>query len=165
MLASELIIFAVALGVLFWVRQQQMAALNYQAYYLKRFSEGVTTWRSKSGIPQDARQAVEVLVNLPLDKRITRTCAISMLKEQRDPDLEKNGFWVARSQLGDEQREAFDWLLKNYYFAMTYSDLLTGWFIRRVRTGGLSTETQAEVAIETVFARHGLIPAPIAAAA
>lgn len=165
MLIAEITAFTAALIAIFWVRRRQVWSLQQQQFYLRRFAEGVTAWRGKIGIPQDARQAVEVLVNMPIDKRITRACARSMLQEQGDPDLTRNGFWIARSQLNDEERGAFDWLLANYFLAMTYSDWLTGWFIRRVRVSGLSRETQAEIAIETVFARHGMMPAVAAAAA
>ncbi len=121
LLPAELILFAVLLLSLFRWRQWQMRYLDRQAFYLRRFAEGVTTWRSKPGIPDDARQAIEVLVNIPLDKRITRACALAMLQNQRDP-LSQNGFWIARNQLKDPQhRETFDWLLRNYFLAMTYS--------------------------------------------
>jgi hypothetical protein len=159
MLAAELLAFAIVLFALFWARQRQMTSLQQQAFYLRRFAEGVSTWRGSTGIPSDARQAIEFLIDMPLDKRVTRGFARSMLQQRSSPKLEENFFWVARSQLDGEKREAFDWLLLNYFLAMTYSDWLTGPFIRQFRVIGLSRETQAEIAIETVFSR-GVVHAP-----
>lgn len=153
MVLLELAVFTVVLFVLSWVRQRQINSLKQQETYLRRFAEGVGAWRSGNGIPPDARLAIELLVDMPLDRRIVRKLARGMLRDQRAPSLADNPFWIARSQLEGEKREAFDWLLRNFFFAMTYSDWFSGPFIRRFRVGGLSQETQTEIAIETVFSR------------
>lgn len=153
MIIVELIVFVAAMVALWWVREVQANALDQQEQHLRRFANGVTAWRGSPDIPADAREAIEILVDMPLDKSIPRACVLAMLQNQNAPNLENNIFWIARGQLDGEKREAFDWLLKNYFLAMTYSAWFTGGLLRHSRVEGLSLETQAEVAIETVFSR------------
>jgi hypothetical protein len=151
----EFALFAVGMAAIWQARRRQLQSLKTQEVFLRRFAEAVMVWRSQD-IPEDARQAVEVLVKMPFSQKSTRNFALMIIRRQLPPPrLHENPFWLARQQLSDEQREAFDWLLTTYFQVMTYSDWLTGGFIRRVRFGGLSRETQAEVAIETVFPRIG----------
>lgn len=125
MLVAQLLVFSITLLALWWMREVQVNGLEQQDQHLRRFSEGVSAWRNSTGIPSDARQAVEILVDMPLDKRVTRGCALAMLERQQAPkNLENNLFWIARGQLDGEKKEAFDWLLLNYFLAMTYSDWL-----------------------------------------
>jgi hypothetical protein len=150
----ELALFAVAMTAIWQVRRRQLRSLKVQEIFVRRFAEGVLAWRSKDGIPEEAKEAIEALVSLPITQKATRAFALLIIRRQLPPPrLRENPFWLARQQLSAEQREAFDWLLMTYFDAMTYSDWLTGGFIRRVRFGGLSPETPAEVAIETVFSR------------
>lgn len=152
----ELALFAVVMAAMWQARRRQLQSLKTQEIFLRRFAEGVMVWRSQDNIPEDAREAIEALVKLPITQKATRAFALLIIRRQLPlppPRLRENPFWLARQQLSAEQREAFDWLLMTYFDAMTYSDWLTGGFIRRVRFGGLSPETRAEVAIETVFSR------------
>jgi hypothetical protein len=153
MLVVEILIFAALLAGIYWIRQRELASLRMQGNYLRRFAEGISVWRGGIGIPADAREAIELLVDTPMHKSVARNLARSMMRREAEPNLENNIFWRAREQLRGEHRESFDWLLRNYFLAMTYSDWLTGPLIRRVWVNGLSKGTQAEIAIETVFSR------------
>lgn len=150
----EFAFFAVAMAVMWQIWRRQLRSLQNQEIFLRRFAEGVMVWRSQDNIPEDAREAIEALVKLPITQKATRNFALLIIRRQLPaPRLRENPFWLAKQQLSAEQREGFDWLLMTYFEAMTYSDWLTGGFIRRVRFGGLSPETRAEVAIDTVFSR------------
>jgi hypothetical protein len=153
---AELVLFAAVMAAMWQARRRQLRSLQTQEIFLLRLAEGVMGWRSRAGIPEDARQAIETLVKLPITgKKTTRHFALLIIKQQLPPPrLDQNPFWLARQQLSSEQREAFDWLLMTFFLAMTYSDWLSGGFLRRVRFGGLSRETQAEIAIETVLSRN-----------
>ena len=155
MIPIELLLFMAAMVAIWRIRDWQLRSLEQQERYLCRFAEAVTAWRSQPGIPTAAREAIEVLVGMTISKSTTRRFAILMLKRQPfdRTELDDNPFWHVRQPLDKDQREAFDWLLLTFFLAITYSDWLTGPFIRRVRFGGLSRQTQAEVAIETVFSQ------------
>ncbi len=153
MIAVEVALFAAAMLGIWWIRHQQLRSLAQQRAFLQRFAEGVAVWRGKAGIPNDARQAIETLVTMTMGKAAVRRLAILVLPRQKALKLDENPLWLARQQLTDEQREAFDWLFINFFFAFTYGDWLSGPIIRHVRFGGLSLQTQAEVALETVSSR------------
>lgn len=153
MIAIELAFFTFALLAIWWIRRQQLRSLNQQHILLRRFAEAVTAWRGKPGIPIDARQAIELLVDMPISRAVLRRYALKVLSPQVPSTLDENPFWLARTQLEPEQREAFDWLVINFLLAFTYSDWITGPLIRRMRLGGLSRQTQAEIALETVSSR------------
>ena len=150
----ELVLFAGALAAIWQVRRWQLRSLRTQEAFLRSFAEGITGWRSQPNIPADARRAIETIVSMPIKRIVVLRFTLSFIRKQLPPPkLDENPFWLARQQLSIEQREAFDWLLLTFFLAMTYSDWLVGPFLRRVRFGGLSRETQAEVAMETVFSR------------
>jgi hypothetical protein len=75
-------------------------------------------------------------------------------KFEQPPSLDDNPFWRARQTLAIDQREHFDRLVTKYLTAWTYSDWFWGGFFRRARFSGLSNETRAEVALETVYSRQ-----------
>lgn len=165
MAALELAIFALLLTSIWWLRRQQLHSLEQQRILLQRLSEGVMAWRGKPGIPQNARAVIEKLVELPMNKKILRRFAQQQVLQQQAPlKLEENPFWLAKQELSDEQREAFDYLLLTAFLAFTYSDWIIGPFVRRLRVGGLSRQTQAEIALETVSSRvMGRALRPVAA--
>lgn len=153
MAALELAIFAVALTSIWWIRRQQLRSLEQQRLLLQRFAEGVAAWRAKAGIPVSARQVIETLVEIPMNKSIIRRYAHYALHRQSPIRLEENPFWLAKQELDEEQREAFDFLLLTAFLAFTYSDWVVGALLRGLRFGGLSRQTQAEIALETVSSR------------
>jgi hypothetical protein len=151
----ELVLFAGVLAAIWQVRRWQLRSLRTQEALLKSFAEGVNGWRRQPNIPPDARQAIETIVDMPISRLVILKFTLSFIRRQLPPPrLNENPFWLARQQLSLEQREGFDWLLLTFFLAMTYSDWVAGPFLRRVRFGGLSRETQAEVALETVFSRN-----------
>src|SRR5205085_339674 len=105
MLLAQLFVFMIALAAIYWFRQRQLDSLRTQELYLRRLAEGVEIWRNAVGVPADARQAVEVLVETPISQTLTRNLARSIWRYQGEPNLQNNMFWVARQQLDKEQRE------------------------------------------------------------
>lgn len=154
MIPIVFVIFTLAMAGLWWFRSLQLQNLAEQRALLELFADAVTIWRSKVGVPDDAREAIERLVEMPISRKFIRRFAFRLLQLQHPGKIEENPFWRARQQLNDEQREAFDWLIITFFTAFTYGDYLTGPIIRRARFEGLSRQTQAEIALETVFSRQ-----------
>ena len=133
MAALELAIFILALAGIWWVRRQQLRSLEQQRLLLQRFADGVAAWRNKPKIPEVARQAIEALVDMPMNKTILRRYAayITLCRPQPTAKLDENPFGVAKQQLDSEILEAFNYLLIIYFLAFTYSDWLSGAVFRR----------------------------------
>lgn len=152
MIILELTIFAVAMTATWKVRRWQLRSLQTQERFLKAFAEGVAGWRASDGVPDDAKEIIDRLVQIPFTKWTIRRFTWHLLTANLPTG--ESSLLKIRDQLSPEQRESFDWLLITYFLGSTYGDWLTGWFLRRVRIGGLSNQTRAEVAIDTIFSRE-----------
>jgi hypothetical protein len=154
--AAEIVLCGTILVAIWWVRRRQLQSMKEQALCLRRFAEQITAWRERPNVPQIARDAIERVFLLPFDRRSVRGFALSILSRQYEPipSLDDNPFWQARQKLSADQRPDFDFLIMTYFTAWTYGDWFWGGFLRRARFGGLSRETRAEVALETVFSRQ-----------
>lgn len=156
MAAAEILLVGALLAALWGVRRRQLQSLKEQAIHLRRFAEQIQAWRERPNIPQVARDAAEELFRFPFARKMVRKVAIWILsrKVEQPPSLNDNPFWRARETLAPDQREDLDSLLMTYLTAWTYSDWFWGGLLRRARFGGLSQETRAEVALETVYSRQ-----------
>jgi hypothetical protein len=156
MAAAEILLVGALLAAIWGVRRRQLQCLKEQAIHLRRFAEQIQAWRERPNVPQLARDAVEELFRFPFERKIVRDVAFWILSRKfgQPPSLDDNPFWRARQTLAIDQREHFDRLVTTYLTAWTYSDWFWGGFLRRARFGGLSNETRAEVALETVYSRQ-----------
>lgn len=150
----ELVLFAVLMAAMWQVRRWQLRSLQMQERFLLTFAEGLDGWRNKETVSDEAKSLIDRLARMSITKWTIRRFAWYLLTEDSQRNPEDNSFLRIRQALPVEQQEPFDWLLITFFIGATYSDWLTGWFVRRVRVGGLSNSTKAEVAVETIFSRQ-----------